>query len=509
MTARLPVCAIALLLLIPAPAAAQDGGFDPMGEEPITAEASPPAQPTPEEIEAQRLEDERAQRAARAAQLKEQLNNLYNPQPALSGSGELPSYYYIVEDEIGAPQLDYDKPIICYYREGSPIVVRVQCEANSTQCLVAEAAVFYDPTGSPSGASADEAAGEVGQSPGAVKTRLRPSLEGEPPMLRGCTGMQSAENFKFLIEQGYTLKPAILDAPYGYKRDIRGRAFQTHFDLRSRMLLGVYYTGTGLLDEFGSGLTVDTRSSYESWDGSSKKRHRFRFIEGQISLMPVEAQATLFEYESGSTGDEPAFWITTLVGEPRRYDVRLSLGGGLTLGRLDSRRYAVEGSEEVKRQTFIDLAEGRLHWELLQGTFLEDYLMLRVGGGMGTRTFQNEDAGGLYFYPEVGIRSAALIGARGLLQWQLDVRARQAWELGGASWRQVTGTTSLEWVVLAVSDQPISLFVQPELHALDMPDEDIRQLDMRVMGGLRLSLFTPPSLDPTPTPSTTAYGYGY
>jgi hypothetical protein len=508
MTPRLHACTLSLLLLFaPTLALAQDGEPnmtsaeeeepEQMPEQPV--QPVPPAQPqlTPEEIAAQR-------EAQLRQYMQAQLEQAYGAkQRAPQQDSRLNSYYYLVEDGAKGPQLDANKPVMCYYREGSPIVVRVQCDLNTRACLVAESGVFYDPTGSPaSNGAPEDTSSELGHAPGTIKTTLRPSLDREPPLLRGCSSMEQAQTFKMLGDSGFTLTAALLDVPYGYKRDARGRSFQTHFDLRSRMLLGVYYAGDGLLDEYGSGLTVDTRSTYESWSPYERNRHRFRFIEGRISMMPIEAEATVFEYDYGTTGEEPAFWITTLVGEPKRYDVRLSLGGGLTLGRLDSRRYNVEDSDKKTRQTFIDLAEGRLHWELLQGTFLEDYLMLRVGGGFGTRTFQNEDAGSIYFYPEVGIKSAALIGERGLLQWQLDVRARQAWETGGASWRQLTGSTSLEWVVLAISDQPISLFVQPEVHALDMPEAHIKQLDLRFMSGLRLSLFTPPPLDPTPSPTT-------
>jgi hypothetical protein len=502
---QLAPCVLATLLLLPSLAAAQDPPEPQDPAAPADPQATePPAQPTPEDQAAQYMEQQRAY-------MQEQLNRMYGPQAPQAPDTRDNAFYYLLKDGAKGPQLAADKPVMCYYRPGSSVMVRVQCDLEKRTCLVAESATFYDPAASASGedkAKEQAPRSEAGRAPGTIETTLRPSFESEPPLLRGCAGVQYAEMFQVLINEGFTLTPALLDSPYGYKRDERGRAFQTHFDLRSRMLLGVYYTGQGLLDEYGSSLAIDTRSSYESWNHYSRKRHRFRFIEGQISLSPMNAQATVFEYDYGNTGDEPAFWITTLVGEPERYDVRMSLGAGLTLGRLDSRRYTT-GSGDEARQTFIDLAEGRLNWELLQGTFLEDYLMVRVGGGAGTRTFQNEEAGGLYFYPEVGIKSAALIGERGLLQWQLDVRARQAWELGGASWRQLTATTSLEWVVLAISDQPLSLFVQPELHALDMPDEDIRQLDMRVMGGLRLSLFTPPPLNPAAPTADTSYAYGY
>jgi hypothetical protein len=444
--------------------------------------------------------EDREQRPSRTQQVYEALEQ-FSGDPDRQWSARQGDHYYVVDpSKQPAPQLIDGGRTVCYQRAGSPATVHVQCDEATRRCLVAEAALMREP------AVAEPVRPELSRAsktPGAVKTTLRPVREPLPPWIGFCAENRDAAAFQALYMSGFTLVPALLPAPYGMKRDERGRIFQTHFDLRSRLSLGVQYSGAFLSAPdplaYQSGVRVELRSTYESWDMYDRKRHRLRFLEGQLTLAPFDAQVTGLEYDRGSSGEEPAFWITTLVGEPERYDVRISLGTGVTLGRLDTREYRAGDAGEARRVTFLDIAEGRLHWELLQGTYLEDYLMLRVGGGMGTRVLGDDSAGALYFYPEVSARSAALIGERGLFQWQLEVRARQAWEIGsGASWRQLTGSTSLEWVMLAISDQPLSLFIQPEVHALDFGGEQIRQLDARFMAGLRLSLFAP---TPEPPPA--------
>lgn len=385
--------------------------------------------------------------------------------------------YFLVAAPDDAPQLDYDAAIVCAYRPGSRVVVHLQCDHDAKRCLVAEDAVFrfkqVDLDGD----------GELEER--AVPTQI------DPGQTAGCMRMLNEEEYELLLAQGYELVPALLEIPHGYRRDERGRAFQTHFDLRSRMFLGVYYAGN-LREDYTGSLTLETGSTYEHFSRSEKRRHRFKFIEGSLTLAPLEAHATLFDYNFGRVGDEPIFYITDLIGEPSRHDVYINIGSGLTLGRLDYRTY--EGAQD---QAFLDLVEGRLQWEVLQSFDLEDYIMFKLGGGMGTRRMGNEDAGSVYFYPEAAFEAMWMLSPRGLFQMGVEGRARLGYEPDtDASWVSATAAANIEWVALAISDQPLSLFVQPEARYLSMPGDDLEVGDVRVMAGVRLSLFTPPPTDP-------------
>lgn len=386
--------------------------------------------------------------------------------------------YYIPNDN--SPQMDRNKSITCVWRrpqKNSTVDgnnMRIQCDAKTKVCLVAEDLIFK------------EAPNRQGGQPKLVPTNRTPDN------LRYCR-YGNMGDYARLKAMGYTFKAAKLDAPYGFKRDRFGRSLQTHFDLRSRLLLGVYYAGVGEGSDYQNTLSVETKSTYEHWNTYKQRRYRYRFIEGQLTMAPFMARATVFEFDYGRQGDDPLFFIGNMIGTPSRHDVHINLGTGLTLGRLD---YQTINGEGV---AFIDFIEGRINWELLQGLALEDYLMVRLGGGIGTRRYSDADTGPVYLYPEVGIKSAWLIGARGLGQISADAKYRYGYEPDTeATWHAAHANISAEWIAITISDQPLSLFVQPEYNYLDLRDgqNSVKRQDYRIMAGLRLSMFVPPPTDP-------------
>lgn len=422
---------------------------------------------TPEELEEQRFDAAFGVSAQMRAKEQEK-------QRAENAQGDIE--YFLPKDPANAPQLDYNKPITCSYRPGSNVMVRMQCDHEKKECLVAEEAVFR---ARPNSEGGDK------DNPELVPT------DSVPEQLSGCYTLVQQEEFAQLEARGYKLIPALLEISYGYKRDDRGRAFQTHFDLRSRLLLGVYYMGS-VGDAYGQTLAIETKSSYEHIGHSKKRRHRFSFIEGEFVLSPIRARALLFDYNYGRVGDEPLFYITNLIGEPSRTDVYMRIGKGLTLGRLDYQSFA-----DAPDQTMLDMVAGRLQWEILQGFGLEDYFMLSTASGFGTRRIGNDDAGSVYFYPELGFKAIWLKSPRGLFQLATEGRVRYAFEPDiGSAWQMAIASASAEWVMLAISDQPISLYARPEARFMNIPSDGIQQGDFRFMAGIRFNFFAPPPTDP-------------
>jgi len=376
--------------------------------------------------------------------------------------------YFLVDSDDGA-MLDDDGVIVCGYRPGSQVPIRMQCDHDKKECLVAEEAVFRE------------------RSDG----RMVPT-QTEARMTGACYSYVRPDDVADLVERGYTLVPAMLDTPYGYRRDARNRVFQTHFDQRSRFLLGVHYAGR-LRNGFNGSLALESRSTVETWSSETFRRRRFRFLEGELILEPFEARGELFTYEYGLVSDEPLLWITSLIGEPRRLDIYANIGAGLTVGRFDIRQIGNDA-----RQSFLDFAEWRFHWELFQGLALEDYFMLRLGAGVGRRGLVDSgDSGDVYLYPEAGFKGAFLIGPQGLFQIVLDGRVRQAFELdSNETWLMASSAASVEWIVLAVSDQPISLFAQAEALYTSVPSLDVVQGEVRGLAGVRLSIASPPPPEP-------------
>ena len=250
------------------------------------------------------------------------------------------------------PQLAWDEPVICQKLPNGE-VLRVQIDEAGKRVLVAPSHLRRD-----------------GKQLEVVARRLRPCEEGQPGMVERLEG------------SGYQVVQARLEAPPGHERDEQGRLYQVSFDLRRRLLFGVYdgmVSGApAFLGDLRHGLAGEVAARYEVYAPSEQKRHRFRFLEGWLRTDPFEVEALALAYDVGKTSDEPAFWITTFVGSPRRFDVPLQLGPGLVLGRLHVRQL-----DGIGRLLLADLAQGHLNWQPVQDAGLEDYLAFRLGGGVG------------------------------------------------------------------------------------------------------------------------------
>ena len=384
------------------------------------------------------------------------------------------------------PQLEWGGYTECFHSDNYDTVIHAQCDHEQKTCLMAETRIVREE------ASTMERA-DLSQ----LSTRSAARQD-------YCAQSYPLSALDMLIAQGYTLTPALLAAPYGYKRDERGRIFQRFFDLKSRALLGVGHVAfMNDTTPYRSSLRVETRSSYEHLSASSARRHRYRFLEGSLVLDPMRIDASLFNYERGRAGREPFFYITELIGEPTRYDVYAHIGYGVTFLRYD-RRTLSRALEKPPvdnpalamptTQSMIDIMHVYLQWELFQDLSMEDLFALRVGGGVGTRG-RGDDS--VYVYPELGFIASWLKSPRGL--FELSTRGKMRYIVEPSSDTRILAadvSASAEWVFLAISDQPVSLYVEPRLDWLSYRDGEAPLRELRVTSGVRFSLFTPAPKNP-------------
>lgn len=359
------------------------------------------------------------------------------------------------------PELDREAQGACTTRpDGTE--VKLQCDEAAKRCLVAPVEVTIDDERAPN-------------------TRV---------MARGMAfcNPAAAGAWERLVADGYEMVPAVLSAPYGYKRDERNRLYQTHFSLRDRFFLGVGdMLGTTLAfdESLTQGVRLEMGASVESFDRYDVRRHRFRFLEGSVLVAPLEIEGLLFAYDKGRISNHPDFWITTFIGEPRRFDINLDIGPGFHFGRLWL------GDVEDVQNAFIDLGQVHLNWELLQSATLEDYLYVRAGGGVGLRAIEGRADVEVYLYPEAAIGGALRLGDRGLWEFGTEVRFRYGAEFdSGEDWLELRGSASVERILVAINDQPISLFVEPSVHILDL--EASERAAFQTLLGVRMSFFVPP-----------------
>lgn len=383
-----------------------------------------------------------------------------------------------------SPTLDVKHPIGCLTvptQSARRKFLRMQCDEKTKSCLVAEDTLY-----------------KVGvQGNKAVPTKRRALRLERYCSYRSRRSQETHQNLYKAMAQGYSIVPAKLDTKYGYGRDEFNRTFQTHFDLRSRFGVGVYYVGNIKPGAYTNTMGLEVFGTYEDWDQYDRTRRRTRFLEGSLSLAPFFARATVFETEKSAQSEDPLLFIATMVGPPKRYDINLDLHTALTLGRLDYR--TING----KQYSQLDIIEGRLQWELLRSLDMEDYVLVHAGVGTGTRRWTDGDAEPLYLYPQVGARGAWTLSPRGLLELKAEANIRWGAEFEGdnAKWTSATSSVGLEWLVLSLSNQPLTLFARHEWEYLDMrgSKRDIKTHSMRWSAGARVSLFVPPPKRARPT----------
>lgn len=290
--------------------------------------------------------------------------------------------------------------------------------------------------------------------------------------------------------EGYQLRQGLVDVPYGWTRDDRGRVFQTNFDLKRRMYIGTSYNPKKLLGEAGEFKRSGFNFGFlilEHHQG--RNRHRLKLVEGEVRVESFSSNLVLFHYDLSRRFIEPLLRITTFAGEPQRHDLKLDLGLWTEAGNLEVHHTAAGNSSLWRFGT------AQLTVDLWQSSRLDSFLRMRTGVG-----FER-------LYSDKYGNRTALTGSSALeLDWVLDrkgfhnLKGLLTWEVP----RYFAATTKTrlarrnrakieyEAIVLAINDQPLSF-------TAGIGGE--RRNDLPVIAdtwafvadaGLRVSLWAPP-----------------
>ncbi|AWV89891.1 hypothetical protein [Bradymonas sediminis] len=287
---------------------------------------------------------------------------------------------------------------------------------------------------------------------------------------------------------------------HGFERDERGRLYQTHFDLRRRAFYGVYdwISASRDLGSFEHRLAGEFGGVWETYDDQDKHRHRHQFVQARAGINPTEVHGLLYGYDRGRADAEPTFRLVEfLTPQADRYDLFLNLGTGVRVGRM---RYE---PNQDNYQLLIDVFQGHLNWEFLQNRDqgLEDYLLLRVGAGVGVALGSERDFD-LYAYPEVGLEGAWTIDERGLTQMTMHAAYRHIWEDAGLEHDRAHARVNVERVLFSLNDMPVSAFAEVGVAYRSGPLFDAGALNYQATLGGRISFLSPPRPDYAPQPST-------
>ena len=314
-----------------------------------------------------------------------------------------------------------------------------------------------------------------------------------------CDVLSSSEVFDrvALETKGYRLVPAIVDAPYGWMRDERGRVFQVNFDLKRRLYFGVGWApqrrADGEADTKRVGLDFGLFAI--EWYGGpdDPTRHRLRLVEGEVFLAPFSGRMQIVRYDLSRRYKTPLLRLTTFFGKPRRGDLKLNLGLMLTGGGLEIRQVAAGVDERLWR-----FATGQATFDLWQSQDLYSFVRLRAGAGVDSAAIE----GGLTrsaVTPSGAIEASLTLDDSGFHHLGAEVIYEapryfdQDAQVGATAYR-LSAKAEYEVIFMAINDQPLSLHIAAGLEKRsdrpDAPDD----LAFVSTVGLRFSLWAPPRM---------------
>jgi len=369
----------------------------------------------------------------------------------------------------GAPVLKLDRTSRCFERPGGGRW-RAQCDASTKTCLVAPDAEL-------------SAEGEA-----------HADLDRAVPCI--LPGWREED----LAPQGYTMVPALAEAPPGWRRDERQRVMQVNFDLARRIWLGAGY-GAGTFPWSDKGeATAGVRADIPFRMAGAPALARLRALETFVSFDGKYGDFTVFGIDASRAYPTPLLRVTTFVGRPRRFDPPLYLGGWLEAVRVESLR--AESGRWYDRLSVGALA---LTLDLWRSHDLASFF--RVRGGAGYETVDQLSGGA--FTPQAAADLDMTLDGGGfhhvrgtfLAEWirpavsddfQPDDPAAPRLP---AHRRRYTGKAEYEWIFLAVNDQPLSLVVDGRVQRRnDVPDLPTKW-HVQGTASVRFNLWAPPRRD--------------
>lgn len=365
----------------------------------------------------------------------------------------------------GAPKshLDYHRPVACIPLTPSKAVpsgeYRVQCDAVQKRCFAAPTRVLVD---------------------GVEGTELLSRV------IEYCGG--AYDETMTGLREGWPIEEAIAEAPPGWYRDERGRVMQVNFDLGRRVYFGGAWApyfrpdGTGFVPgrvrvDFGGVATV--------LGESGRQMHRFHFLEATGWLGPDllndRFEASVIRYETSNRRQRAPLWLTTFVGEPRRFDIPLNLGWAAEAGRF----------EALGGRTFITFAELDATLDLWNSEDLDSFIRVRAGPAL---EFDVEGKGA-YLRPAVALEGEFTVDRDGFHHLTASaVGEKLIFEPAdpgrGVSPQRLRLKAGYEVILVAINDYPLTLTVDARANWRD----DVPRLkgwEFSGNVGLRFSFWAP------------------
>jgi hypothetical protein len=378
-------------------------------------------------------------------------------------------------DEI--PRLRFDRPVRCVAGpDGKSLRVQCDDDKNPTECLVAP---NYTAEG------------------------------GELHRVNECITVGDAGAYAKLVATGARLVSAIAEAPPGFSRSGRGRAYQTKFDLLDRVYIGFGYSPGWSRGNAGNVWGYKTAQAELGMDASvlsphGRSRHDLQVLQGTATFPDFHFNGLVFAYDYQQVHRRPAFWVTTFFGKPRLYPAAIPLGWGFRLFDIEDRPPAAPTSLDV------EMGEVHVSWNPWQSPDMYSRLRLEAGADVGkswtdlTQANQSFGTGRWYAGFTSAVRSRFALGDGGLYYLFADVAYLRPTLIAVGNQpvqpiNKVKGNLAFEGVLIAINDQPLSLRVSAHAAYRDDLAGGTRNVEIGAMAGLRFSFWAPPRIvEPLP-----------
>lgn len=313
--------------------------------------------------------------------------------------------------------------------------------------------------------------------------------ESDRPLERAVACYDYSGEVRQRVLEGYSLVPAIAEAPAGWYRDERGRVMQFNFDLRRRVWLGGAWAPLwreGEARDFSRGRVdfgIVTEIPHEE-----ERMHRLTVLDTELVLgQQSSIDATLLRYDTNVRPDTPLVRVTTFLGKPRRHDFTFDMGTWLEVLRLEQIRRS--GSEAL----FYTFVTGHLTLDLWHSRDLSSYVRVRAGPSV------EYDRTNHFFtlVPGAALEGDFTLDANGFHHLTFAAEAEKIFlgeEVGGRPLEpeRLRMRAGYELILLAFNDQPLSLVLDGRGQwRSDIPDVP-NVWEWSVHTGLRFSLWAPP-----------------
>ena len=296
---------------------------------------------------------------------------------------------------------------------------------------------------------------------------------------------------------GYRFYWARAEAPPGWYRDERGRVMQANFDFTRRVWVGGGYSPffrAGDPVGFARGrVDLGIAASIEA----DRSLHQLRFLEGNLWVGDqTQLDATVVKWWWNVRPLHPPLYVTTFVGQPRRFDLPISFSA------------AVEGLrfEVLRERSFLSVATGSLLIDLWHSEDLESYLRVRAGVGAEVALGRGAYAS---MRPEAAAEADFTLDRDGFHHLTASITGEKVFFGAGGlvennPWR-LRAKLGYEVILFAINDYPLTLVLDGRAtFREDLPTAPSRW-DFNAHAGLRMSFWAParrsaPEMGPPPPP---------